>query len=122
VRFACHGECPKNRFLTTPDGEPGLNYLCAGFMNFFHHIDKPAKLMVGLLRRGRPAAEVMQILAAEDAKMKTALALANRNDPCPCGSGRKVKQCHGRAKPKAAPRKPLPPPQRRSNVVLEIFE
>ena len=126
VRFACHGECPKNRFLTTPDGEAspggevGLNYLCAGFKHFFHHIDQPAKLMVGLMRRGRPAAEVMQILAAEEAKLKTALAQAKRNDPCPCGSGRKVKQCHGRPKPKAAAPKPLPQPQRRSNVVLDI--
>jgi uncharacterized protein len=120
VRFACHGECPKNRFVETPDGEPGLNYLCAGFKHFFHHIDTPAKLMVGLMRRGRPAAEVMQILAAEEVKMKEALAQIGRNDPCPCGSGRKVKQCHGRPKPKAAARKPLPQPQRRSNVVLEM--
>jgi uncharacterized protein len=122
VRFACHGECPKNRFIETPDGEPGLNYLCAGFKHFFHHIDKPAKLMVGLMQRGRPAAEVMGILAAEEAKLTAALAQVGRNDPCPCGSGRKVKQCHGRPKPKAPARKPLPQPQRRSNVVLEIVE
>ena len=122
VRFACHGECPKNRFLTTPDGEPGLNYLCAGFKHFFHHIDQPAKIIAGLLGRGRPAAEVMQILAAEEAKLTAALAQVGRNDPCPCGSGRKVKQCHGRPKPKTRPRKPLPQPQRRSNVVLEMVE
>jgi len=96
VRFACHGECPKNRFLTTPDGDPGLNYLCAGFKHFFHHVDLPMRIMVGLLRRNRPAAEVMQLLPVQEAKMAAALAKAGRNDPCPCGSGRKVKHCHGK--------------------------
>ena len=85
VRFSCHGECPKNRFLTTPDGEPGLNYLCAGFKHFFHHADFSMKLMAGLIRRERPAAEVMRILANEEAKMSAALARVGRNDLCPCG-------------------------------------
>ena len=62
MRFACHGECPKNRFILTPDGEPGLNYLCAGFKEFFHHVDYPMKILAGLIRRGREAKEVMAIL------------------------------------------------------------
>ena len=61
VRFACHGECPRNRFVTTPDGEPGLNYLCAGYKAFFRHIDPSMKVMADLLRRGRYADEVMSI-------------------------------------------------------------
>jgi uncharacterized protein len=64
VRFACHGECPKNRFIQTPDGEPGLNYLCAGYKAFFTHIDRPMHMMADLLRRGRFADEVMKLLDA----------------------------------------------------------
>jgi uncharacterized protein len=96
VRFACHGGCPKNRFIETPDGESGLNYLCAGYKAFFNHVDRPMRIMAELLRRNRAPAEIVQVLAAEEAQMQAALAKAERNDPCPCGSGRKFKHCHGR--------------------------
>ena len=110
VRFACHGECPKNRFIPTPGGEPSLNYLCAGFKQFFHHVDFPMKVMAGLIRRNREAKEVMSILEQTFAGIR-------RNDPCPCGSGRKYKQCHGRSRSKSS-RKPLPAPQSRSTAMM----
>ncbi|MDX1437060.1 MAG: anaerobic sulfatase maturase [Anaerolineales bacterium] len=66
VRFACHGGCPRNRFIRTPDGEDGLNYLCSGYRAFFNHIDYPMKLMAALLKQGRYADEVMPILAREE--------------------------------------------------------
>ena len=62
VRFACNGECPKNRFTLSPDGEPGLNYLCAGYRHYFNHIDGPMRTMANLLRAGRYADEVMEVL------------------------------------------------------------
>lgn len=67
VLFACYGECPRNRFIETPDGEPGLNYLCAGYKQFFKHIDEPMKTMATLIRQGRFADEIMQMGASEDA-------------------------------------------------------
>ena len=102
VRFACHGECPKNRFLTTPDGEPGLNYLCAGYMAFFRHMVEPARVIVRLLQSGREASEVMAFMAHRDAEFAAVVAAAGRNDPCPCGSGLKTKRCHG-ARPEPVP-------------------
>jgi uncharacterized protein len=65
VRFACHGGCPKDRFIQTPDGEPGLNYLCAGYKAFFHHIDIPMRIMVDYLRRGQPPANIMNHLSVD---------------------------------------------------------
>ncbi|HEY7974953.1 MAG TPA: anaerobic sulfatase maturase [Ktedonobacterales bacterium] len=96
VLFACHGECPKNRFIETPDGELGLNYLCAGYKAFFTHIDRPMRIMAELLRRDRAPSEIMRLLAVEEAQLQRAFAHAGRNDACPCGSGRKFKRCHGR--------------------------
>jgi uncharacterized protein len=63
VRFICNGGCPKDRLLTTPDGEPGLNYLCEGFKAFFTHIDRPMHIMADLLRLRRPPAGVMPLMA-----------------------------------------------------------
>jgi len=94
--FECHGECPKNRFLTTPDGEPGLNYLCAGLKRYFAHVEPYMRLMSDLLRQGRPAAEIMDIVCVDDAQLRRPPAPVGRNEACPCGSGRKYKKCHGR--------------------------
>lgn len=96
VRFACHGGCPKNRFINTPGGEPGLNYLCAGYKMFFNHVNRPMTIMANLLREQRAPAEIMKLYADEDEQQEKAYTQVGRNEPCPCGSGKKFKQCHGR--------------------------
>lgn len=89
VRFACNGECPKHRFALTPEGEPGLNYLCAGYKHFFRHVDPYMRFMAAELAAERPPSNVMRwMAAAQQADHKV-----GRNDLCPCGSGRKYKQC-----------------------------
>ena len=57
--FTCHDECPKNRVLKTPDGESGLNWLCAGLKAFFAHTERPMREMADLLKSGRYADEIM---------------------------------------------------------------
>jgi uncharacterized protein len=64
VLFACYGECPRNRFISTPEGEPGLNYLCAGYKQFFNHITPAMNTMAGLLRQNRYADEIMQLTSS----------------------------------------------------------
>ena len=58
--FACNGECPKNRFLHTASGEPGLNYLCKGYKTFFKHVAPYMDFMKKELLAQRPPANVMQ--------------------------------------------------------------
>lgn len=94
--FACNGECPKNRFIRTPDGEPGGNYLCAGYRAFFAHSDSHMRIMADLLRRGQNADGIMEILKSSDCPSKAKGTKVGRNDLCPCGSGLKFKKCHGR--------------------------
>jgi uncharacterized protein len=97
VRFACNGGCPKNRFYKTPDDEPGLNYLCAGYISFFRHTYQPMRLMASLLQQNRAPAEIMHILANEELqRLREAFANSKPNDICPCGSGQRFKNCHGK--------------------------
>lgn len=91
VKFICNGECPKNRFMQTPDGEEGLNYLCAGYKRFFNHIDPYMNFMANELRNQRAPANVMRWVQEQDSLGGR----ISRNAPCPCGSGKKYKRCCG---------------------------
>ena len=90
VRAMCNGGCPKDRIIRTPDGEEGLNYLCAGYKRFFTHSRASLEKLASLWRKGEPPERLMELVRSEDAK---ASPQAGRNDPCPCGSGKKYKRC-----------------------------
>ena len=111
VRFACHGGCPKDRFIKTPDGEPGLNYLCAGFKDFFHHVDGPMRIMAARLARiaRRPRS---------CSSMPPRTRRRGRNEPCTCGSRPQVEALPRRRSSPATilsiiRMTPFPPQQRR---------
>jgi uncharacterized protein len=85
----CHGGCPKDRIIHTPDGEAGLNYLCAGFKRFFTHCQPFVAELSALWRQQSLERQV----PVAQAKVAYATPKTGRNDPCPCGSGRKYKKC-----------------------------
>lgn len=92
VRYACHGECPKHRFLSTPDGEPGLNYLCEAYRIFFRHAEPYMEFMAKELQNKRPPANVMTWIRNRENQVIRQV-IPERNSPCPCGSGKKFKNC-----------------------------
>ena len=98
-RFACNGGCPKHRFLATKDGEPGLNYFCESYMRFFEHAAPYMRTMADLLLNDRPPAAVMEMARQHRETVSSRKPTVGRNDPCPCGSGKKFKNCCGRQAP-----------------------
>ncbi|GHU78829.1 anaerobic sulfatase maturase [Clostridia bacterium] len=84
----CNGGCPKDRFAD--NGEPGLNILCGGLRQFFAYAEQPLRQIMSLRRRGfAPEAVMAELRGMALARWKG----VGRNDPCPCGSGRKAKHC-----------------------------
>ena len=62
MEFACHGECPKNRFEKDKYGEPGLNYLCQGYYQYYTHVAPYMDFMKRELLAQRPPANILNVL------------------------------------------------------------
>lgn len=81
IRYLCHGGCPAQRFI--PAEQNDLNYLCDGYFRFFSHIAPYMEAMKLALENGETANQYFRYMTLK----------VGRNDPCPCGSGRKYKRC-----------------------------
>ncbi|MGR5144657.1 anaerobic sulfatase maturase [Photobacterium sp. DNB23_23_1] len=90
-RFACHGGCPKHRFLPGPSGNPDHNYLCEGYYSFFDHSQNAMAFMVKLINNGHSPAQIMNYYNNE--QHKGTKKKVSRNALCPCNSGKKFKRC-----------------------------
>ena len=94
-----NGGCPKDLFINTPAGEEGFNYLCAGLKASSFTASRISKNSPNWSKPGT-SEKLMQIVRASHAK--ESVPQAGRNDPCPCGSGKKYKRCCGAGQPSIA--------------------
>ncbi len=85
----CNGECPKNRFIQTPDSEAGLNYLCEGYKKFFTHCQPFVNEVAAHWQKQFTGQQVTN----NKTQYSPSRPIIGRNDPCPCGSGKKYKNC-----------------------------
>ncbi|MCL1848540.1 MAG: anaerobic sulfatase maturase [Clostridiales bacterium] len=87
---ACNGGCPKDRFLPARDGGYPENHLCAGLQHFFAHAQPVLSQIVARTKQGQDPPAIMTVLRDEARAMWKGV---GRNDLCPCGSGKKAKNC-----------------------------
>ena len=62
MEFACHGECPKNRFMKDQYGDSGLNYLCPGYYHYYQHVAPYMDYMKQELMAQRPPSNIMKVV------------------------------------------------------------
>ena len=92
----CGGGCLKDRFALSEDGEPGQYYLCPGLISYFDYAVPRLKRAMELSSARKSPDEIMRITTQEE---RAHYKMISRNDPCPCGSGRKFKNCCQRRLP-----------------------
>ena len=93
VRFACNGGCSEHRILSTPDGGPGLGYLCQGYRTFFYNVDKSVGVMAQTLRQGQPASTATSYQQHKDGAGWTLVIRAGRNESDLFRRGKKAERC-----------------------------
>ncbi|NNN18610.1 MAG: anaerobic sulfatase maturase [Acidimicrobiaceae bacterium] len=89
----CNGGCPKDRFIKTPDGEDGLNYLCEGYRSYYSHLQPELEGILGFYKKGMSPQAIMAEIEKSEISARAKWKTASRNDTCPCGSGKKYKHC-----------------------------
>lgn len=110
-RPLCHGECPKYRMINVGAVEESLPYFCSSYKQFYgHSFERLREVAEEVRQRRAPDLPPPSLLVAERAARQSVVEMeaqfsdhipvtgkeVGRNDPCPCGSGRKYKQCCGR--------------------------